>query len=57
MEIGAALRLPSLSVDLIRGDNHPLFRAALDEAQVRQGVRVPAVELLLVLKFLAAASP
>lgn len=57
VEIGAAVRFPSLSVDLIRGDNHPLFRAALDEAHERQGVRVPAVELLLVLKFLAAASP
>jgi hypothetical protein len=57
IDIGAAVRLPSLSVDLIRGDNHPLFRAALDDAQELQGVRVPAVELLLVLKFLAATSP
>jgi hypothetical protein len=56
-EIGAALRVTNLSIDLIRGDNHPLFRAALDEAQERDGVRVPPVELLLVLKFLAATSP
>lgn len=56
-EIGAAVRVTNLSVDLIRGDNHPLFRAALDEAVEREGVRVPTVELLLVLKFLAAASP
>lgn len=56
-EIGAAVRVTNLSVDLIRGDNHPLFRAALDEAEERQGVRVPTVELLLVLKFLAATSP
>lgn len=56
-EIGAALRVTNLSIDLIRGDNHPLFRAALDEAQEHEGVRVPPVELLLVLKFLAATSP
>lgn len=56
-EIGAALRVTNLSIDLIRGDNHPLFRAALDEAQEREGVQVPPVELLLVLKFLAATSP
>ena len=40
-EIGAAVRVTNLSIDLIRGDNHPLFRAALDEAEERQGVRVP----------------
>lgn len=56
-EIGAAVRITNLSIDLIRGDNHPLFRAALDEAEEHHGVRVPPVELLLVLKFLAATSP
>ena len=56
-ELGAALRVTNLSIDLIRGDNHPLFRAALDEAVERAGVRVPPVELLVVLKFLAASSP
>lgn len=56
-DIGAALRITNLSVDLIRGDNHPLFRAALDDAEDHQGVRVPPAELLLVLKFLAATSP
>jgi hypothetical protein len=56
-EVGAALRVTNLSLDLIRADNHPLFRAALDDAEERQGVRVPTVELLLVLKFLAATSP
>ena len=56
-ELGAALRVTNLSIDLIRGDNHPLFHAALDEAEEHEGVRVPPVELLLVLKFLAATSP
>jgi hypothetical protein len=56
-DIGAAVRVTNLSIDLIRGDNHPLFRAALDEAEEREGVPVPPVELLLVLKFLAATNP
>lgn len=56
-DVGAALRVTNLSLDLIRGDNHPLFHAALDDAEERHGVRVPPVELLLVLKFLAATSP
>jgi hypothetical protein len=56
-EVGAAIRVTNLSVDLVRGDNHPLFRAALDDAVDCEGVRVPPAELLLVLKFLAATSP
>jgi hypothetical protein len=56
-DIGAAQRLMNLSVDLIRSDNHPLFRAALDDAVERHGVRVPPAELLVALKFLAATSP
>jgi len=43
-DIGAALRVLNLSVDLIRSDNHVLFRAALDEALERDGVRVPPPE-------------
>jgi hypothetical protein len=43
-------------VDLVRSDNHRLFRAALDDAVEREGVRVPPPELLAVLKFLAATS-
>ncbi len=56
-DIGAAVRLLNLSVDLIRSDNHPLFCAALDHGQQLGGVRVPPAELLLALKFLAAVSP
>jgi hypothetical protein len=56
-DLGAALRIPSLSVDLVRSDNHPLFREALVSAVDREGVKVPPPELLLVLKFLAAVSP
>lgn len=56
-DIGAALRITNLSVDLIRSDNHPLFRAALDRGEVRGGPRVPPPELLVTLKFLSATSP
>lgn len=56
-DIGAALRITSLSIDLIRSDNHPLFRAALDTGEVRGGPRVPPPELLVTLKFLSAVSP
>jgi hypothetical protein len=56
-DIGAALRITNLSVDLIRSDNHPLFRAALDQGSVRGGPRVPPPELLVTLKFLSAVSP
>jgi DNA-binding NarL/FixJ family response regulator len=57
VDVGAAVRVTELSVNLIRSDNHPLFREALAQGEVRQGVRVPPAELLVALKFLAAVSP
>ncbi len=56
-DIGAALRVVNLSIDLVRSDNHPLFRAALDRGEPRGGALVPPPELLVALKFLAAVSP
>jgi hypothetical protein len=56
-DIGAAVRVINLSIDLIRSDNHSLFRAALDKAEDRGGARVPPPELLVALEFLAARSP
>ncbi|MBN4050412.1 hypothetical protein JYT28_01550, partial [Desulfobulbus sp. AH-315-M07] len=56
-DIGAAIRVLDLSVDLIRSDNHVLFRAALEKAVQIGEVRVPPPELLLALKFLASTSP
>jgi hypothetical protein len=56
-DVGAALRLLDISVDLIRSDNHALFRAALDLAREEQGLRVPPAELIVVLKFMSAVSP
>jgi hypothetical protein len=55
-DIGPALRVVNLSVDLVRSDNHPLFRAALDRGEQRGGARVPPPELLVALKFLSAVS-
>jgi hypothetical protein len=57
VDMGAAVRVTNLAIDLIRGDNHPLFRAALDAATDKGGVRVPPPEILVVLKFLSAVSP
>jgi hypothetical protein len=57
VDIGGAVRLVGLEVDLIRSNNHPLFRAALDDALEEQGIRIPPPELLIALKFLAATSP
>lgn len=56
-DMGAAIRVTNLAIDLIRSDNHPLFRAALDAAEDRAGARVPPPELLVALKFLAIVSP
>jgi hypothetical protein len=56
-DIGAALRVTNLSIDLIRSDNHPLFRAALDRGEAHGDARVPPAELLVALKFLSAVSP
>jgi hypothetical protein len=47
----------NLGIDLIRSDNHPLFRAALDRRTKRGDVRVPPPDLLVALKFLSAVSP
>jgi len=57
VDVGAAIRVTELSVDLIRSDNHPLFWEALQQGRVRQGVRIPPAEILIALKFLAAVSP
>ncbi len=57
VEAGAAVSIDALALDLVRSDNHALFRAALDLAQDREGVRIPPPELLVVLKLMAAVSP
>jgi hypothetical protein len=56
-DIGAAIQLQAIDVDLIRSTNHRLFQLALDDTQQIGAWQVPRTEVLVVLKFLAAVSP
>jgi hypothetical protein len=56
-DIGAAIQLRAIDVDLIRSTSHPLFQVALDQLRTIREWRVPRTEVLVVLKFLAAVSP
>jgi hypothetical protein len=56
-DIGAAIQLKAIDVDLIRSTNHPLFEAALKRQRTIGEWRVPRTEVLIALKFLAAVSP
>ena len=56
-DIGAALRLRAIDIDLIRSDNHPLFGMALTHITHVRDWCVPRVEVIIALKFLAATSP
>jgi hypothetical protein len=56
-DIGAAVQLKAIDVDLIRSTNHPLFQVALEHLRTIGEWRVPRTEVLIVLKFLAAVSP
>lgn len=56
-DIGAAIQLKAIDVDLIRSSNHPLFQAALKQVRTIGDWKVPRTEVLIVLKFLAAVSP
>lgn len=57
VDIGPALRLEGLGVDLIRSTTHPLFAEALNHVREEGGWLVPAHEILMALKFLAAVNP
>ncbi len=56
-DIGAGVRLRTIDVDLIRSDNHALFREALDQAQLVGEWRIPPPEVVIALKFLSAVNP
>lgn len=56
-DIGAALQLKAIDIDLIRSTNHPLFNEALSQVRTSGDWKVPRTEVLLALKFLAAVSP
>lgn len=57
VDLGPALRLQALDVDLIRSATHPLFREALSHVRLVGDWNIPLPEVLMVLKFLAAVSP
>jgi len=56
-DIGAAIQLQAIDVDLIRSTHHPLFEVALEQRRTVGDWKVPRTEVLVVLKFLAAVSP
>jgi len=56
-DLGPALRLKTLDVYLIRSTTHPLFQEALHRVRFMETWRVPAPEVLIVLKFLSSVSP
>ena len=56
-DIGAAIQLRGIDVDLIRSTSHPLFQVALEQLRTIGDWKVPRTEVLVVLKFLAAVSP
>lgn len=56
-DIGAAIQLKAIDVDLIRSTNHPLFQVAIEQRRTIGAWNVPRTEVLVVLKFLAAVSP
>jgi hypothetical protein len=56
-DIGAAVQLTAIDIDLIRSGNHPLFVEALRRVQVVGEWKVPRTEALIALKFLASISP
>jgi hypothetical protein len=56
-DVGAAIQLRSIDVDLIRSTNHPLFAEALKQMRTVGEWNVPRTEALIALKFLAAVSP
>jgi hypothetical protein len=56
-DIGAAIQLKAIDVDLIRSTDHRLFEVALEQRRTVGDWRVPRTEVLVVLKFMAAVSP
>lgn len=57
VDLGPAMRLRTIDVDLIRSATHPLFRETLEHVGSVGDWNIPKPEVLIVLKFLAAVSP
>lgn len=56
-DVGGALELAAIDVDLIQSGNHPLFAEALRAPRIDGTWRLPRTEALIALKFLASISP
>lgn len=56
-DIGPAVRLRTVAVDLVRASSNEVFRRALADAREVDRWRFPRPEALLVMKFMAAISP
>ena len=56
-DIGGAVELAAISIDLIHSANHPLFGEALRQVRTVGDWKVPRTEVLIALKFLASISP
>jgi len=56
-DVGAAVRVLNLDIDLIRSTAHPLFKRSLDETRDAASWRIPVPELLIALKFLSSVNP
>jgi hypothetical protein len=56
-DVGAAIRLRALNVDLIRSTNHPLFGEAIAQTHKVGDWNIPSAEIVVVLKYLSAVSP
>lgn len=57
IEIGAAIRLRAIDIDLIRSNNHLLFAKAIDHARKAGNWNVPRPEVIIALRFMSALSP
>lgn len=56
-DIGAAVRLKAIDIDLIRSTNHALFAEVLSASATRGTWTIPSREGLIALKFLSTVSP
>jgi hypothetical protein len=57
IDIGAAILVKTIAVDLIRSSSHALFGEALRTARIVEEWRIPETECLIALKYLAAIGP
>jgi hypothetical protein len=56
-DIGPAVRLRAIAVDLVRASSNRVFTAAIRDVRMVGAWRVPPLEILLVMKFMAGTSP